>query len=537
MPAPTNITALLATDLGTLPISTSQQVDDSGTTYTVWYKYTAGVADDDVGFWFFGDLTTYMPTVEVMLGPASAPVDYLTGYFANNVPIVVPVTPGTTYYFQVSPNAGNPSPANLTISGLAAPKTATTEGQILITEFGFDGDAALVDNVSGDVAGYRRLLGPADRGETLTSGLFAVDNGDTGDLDLYAANFSAIASVPMTLTGLFNAISSNRTDTFVAAHATGAVAATVKSVDTTGAVLTTWTLPANSKNLGGMSPTRDLATLYYTKLNVVNEPIHAYDLTNSVALPDLVGGRAAVSALKDMFVLPNGDVFVPYTDNLVYRYSSAGATVQTYTISGTIDRLRLALDDLSFWVETQSGGATPSATFRKILISDGSILTTVTTPLFTDGISEATAALSMERFGVSNSCPLLLVGPQDTPVGTQTYPLRRLRRFVLPFNNNLVAFIDKLEFVCQAGVGLSAGPTGSPVQGENPVIMIRISRDGGSTWTPERWLPLGKMGQYARRAVWRSAGSYRDGVVEITVSDPVFATLMAVAGDITPGIV
>lgn len=130
----------------------------------------------------------------------------------------------------------------------------------------------------------------------------------------------------------------------------------------------------------------------------------------------------------------------------------------------------------------------------------------------------------------------LAVAPPVPPV-TQTFPLRRLRRFMLPFNNNLVAFIDKLEFVCQAGVGLSAGPVGSPVQGEDPVIMVRISRDGGSTWTPERWLPLGKMGQYARRAVWRAAGSYRDGVVEVTVSDPVFATLMAVAGDITPGIV
>lgn len=128
----------------------------------------------------------------------------------------------------------------------------------------------------------------------------------------------------------------------------------------------------------------------------------------------------------------------------------------------------------------------------------------------------------------------LAVSPPVPPV-TATYPLRRLRRFMLPFNGNLRNFIKRLEFICQAGVGLTAGAPASPVQGSDPQMMVRISRDGGSTWDPEVWLPFGKLGDYTARAVLRSPGSYRDGVIEVTVSDPVFATLIAVDAEIEPG--
>lgn len=41
MPAPPNTTALTAIDLGAFPASLTQDVHDAGTTYTVWYRFTA----------------------------------------------------------------------------------------------------------------------------------------------------------------------------------------------------------------------------------------------------------------------------------------------------------------------------------------------------------------------------------------------------------------------------------------------------------------------------------------------------------------
>lgn len=56
---------------------------------------------------------------------------------------------------------------------------------------------------------------------------------------------------------------------------------------------------------------------------------------------------------------------------------------------------------------------------------------------------------------------------------------------------------------------------------ENPQVAVRISRDGGRTFGNERWVPLGKMGEYYSRVVMRRLGSARDFVMQITLTDPV----------------
>lgn len=56
---------------------------------------------------------------------------------------------------------------------------------------------------------------------------------------------------------------------------------------------------------------------------------------------------------------------------------------------------------------------------------------------------------------------------------------------------------------------------------EDPQVMVRVSRDGGHTFGNERWIPLGKTGQYYSRVVVRRLGSARDFVVQITMTDPV----------------
>src|SRR5688572_6253734 len=114
MPAPTNTAATSAISLGTLPASVSQDVHFSGTTYEVWYTLTAPAGATVIGFFGFGDLSVYRPTTLVYTGPAASPVAYL-GLGAQNKPFQFPVTPGTEYFFKVTPNGGNPSPAILLI--------------------------------------------------------------------------------------------------------------------------------------------------------------------------------------------------------------------------------------------------------------------------------------------------------------------------------------------------------------------------------------------------------------------------------------
>jgi hypothetical protein len=62
-----------------------------------------------------------------------------------------------------------------------------------------------------------------------------------------------------------------------------------------------------------------------------------------------------------------------------------------------------------------------------------------------------------------------------------------------------------------------------------PQIMLRFSDDGGHTWSNEAWRPMGELGQYGSRVIWRRLGmttKLRDRVYEISGTDPVKIVIM-----------
>jgi len=67
----------------------------------------------------------------------------------------------------------------------------------------------------------------------------------------------------------------------------------------------------------------------------------------------------------------------------------------------------------------------------------------------------------------------------------------------------------------ETGVGLQSG------QGSNPQIMLQYSKDDGRTWSAERWVSLGAVGQYITRVIWRRFGSTRTATFRIRMTDPV----------------
>lgn len=77
------------------------------------------------------------------------------------------------------------------------------------------------------------------------------------------------------------------------------------------------------------------------------------------------------------------------------------------------------------------------------------------------------------------------------------------------------AFHDRLEIICETGVGLTTG------QGSNPQIMLEYSDDGGRTFRSMPNRSLGAIGRYTDRVVWQGLGSSRQRVYRGAVSDPV----------------
>jgi hypothetical protein len=58
--------------------------------------------------------------------------------------------------------------------------------------------------------------------------------------------------------------------------------------------------------------------------------------------------------------------------------------------------------------------------------------------------------------------------------------------------------------------------------------MLSLSDDGGHTWSnQEIWRSMGKIGQYRTRLRWDRLGSFYNRSIKITISDPVYRTIIA----------
>jgi hypothetical protein len=102
-----------------------------------------------------------------------------------------------------------------------------------------------------------------------------------------------------------------------------------------------------------------------------------------------------------------------------------------------------------------------------------------------------------------------------------------------PGQNNLKRTIhDALQLDCETGVGLDGS-----VQGSDPQVMLRWSDDGGHTWSSEHWLPMGALGNYGLRVIWRRLGvttQIRDRVYEISGTDPIKINILAAELTVRP---
>jgi len=89
--------------------------------------------------------------------------------------------------------------------------------------------------------------------------------------------------------------------------------------------------------------------------------------------------------------------------------------------------------------------------------------------------------------------------------------------------------ISDLVLEMDTGVGLVSG------QGSDPQIMLQVSKDNGNQFGPERWAPMGKIGEYGRRVKWDQLGSARDFVFQFTMTDPVKFIVNLGEATLSPG--
>ena len=92
--------------------------------------------------------------------------------------------------------------------------------------------------------------------------------------------------------------------------------------------------------------------------------------------------------------------------------------------------------------------------------------------------------------------------------------LRRVRRMPHVSSENKRMYFGACELECDRGIGQGAG------QGNDPVVGLRTSNDGGNTFGASRMRNVGQIGEYSTRVRWEQCGSGRDRVWELWSSDP-----------------
>lgn len=107
--------------------------------------------------------------------------------------------------------------------------------------------------------------------------------------------------------------------------------------------------------------------------------------------------------------------------------------------------------------------------------------------------------------------------------------IRRLRRSLHVVKDFRQVYASRLQIQFQPGVGLNIG------QGTDPQAMLRWSNDGGFTWSNEHWRSIGQIGKFKNRVIWRRLGNARDRIYEVSVSDPINATIVSADIDLETG--
>ena len=118
---------------------------------------------------------------------------------------------------------------------------------------------------------------------------------------------------------------------------------------------------------------------------------------------------------------------------------------------------------------------------------------------------------------------------KDTLTDNSTVIVRKLRTPVLNDSFN-IQFIDQLICNFANNTILHSG------DGSEPVVMLRMSNDGGYSFHSARHKTIGKVGEYKYKTRWTRVAHGDRIVLDITISDPAPITLLGTYVNVSYGV-
>lgn len=539
MPAPTNTDITTAQELGTLPVLTTQDQTFAGTTYSpLWYQLTVPTGVNALGVFIYGNFGDWNPLGACYRNLASP--ELIAGTPAGSRPLQIAVTPGETIYISSTSPGVTVTPALTTIDVIAGPALSVPVGSILINDSGDGFPLVALSATDGSNLAFVHPFPAGESCRVLTTGQVMVADSSINGPRIYQG--TTLFDTPVMPASGYELYGTDQTTGWWCFRVSGGQVYTV-FVSKDGTVSGTVYNILAGNCLGGTPNLANTCVYVVQNIGSTNQPIKKVTIPGLIA-SDFVAGVANYTLRPGITTLLDDTVLCGYSRsgvaNEVRRFSTLGVLTDTYSLGAdtAVEQIFTALDDpVHFWVwttETADGGGLNR--FRKIKVSDGTVTVNVTSVEFINAVSQPTPAIDNTRFGSDFSCVPWIARSGVAPAPT-TFADRRLRQFLLPSSpDNRMLFLARLELLCQTGIGLPEGDAADPpVQGSDPQVMMQLSRDGGATWSPERWMTAGKLGEYTKRVRWLRNGRYRNAVCRIVVSDPVDWQFLAMSADIDEG--
>jgi hypothetical protein len=110
-----------------------------------------------------------------------------------------------------------------------------------------------------------------------------------------------------------------------------------------------------------------------------------------------------------------------------------------------------------------------------------------------------------------------------------TDPIKWIRASQTQESDMRLQYFSKLQVDMEPGVGLVTG------SGSDPQVMLRWSNDNGSSWSGYMSNSMGKIGEYAKRVIFRRLGRGRNRVWEISGTEPVKTVILGATVDMQVG--
>lgn len=461
---PANVTPETATVISALPYD-SGSVNPITNAISLFYKRTVTSGDQGYLYAFPGvtaPASNYAPYLIYLLETAGVIALHPT-YSGSNVGYVgrLPVTTGDIIYWQVfSDETATATTANLrfTVVGGVAQAADLTSQIFISSDSASDANlpAILLDPSSGAVLGTIRTVVPTENGAVADNGVSCFTSKIDKDAYLYDTSLVLIASANTCTSGgqNFPPVASDGTNFYIAQYQSAVNFIVTTKIDQTGAILATWNIPvpaswtnwgidgSHPKQVYCIAASRDGGTLLLS--DSYDVAVAAYDLTNSVALPTFYTATYGVDDMSSIrsntFVLSEVDGFSVVNPYYVTHLDATGALINryTYTVSRTNEILDHFAPDYQVeyvwaWIHYEDAGGRLQHEFRKTQLSDGVIVTTLTT--VKDDAAGINYSLGEELpidgvyRGIPDSCPLIVFGARAaTTVDTRTWTIRWLRR-------------------------------------------------------------------------------------------------------------